>query len=77
VSLSVTKLEARNVKEPQLRFAPCFKLFRDLHHADVFDFIDLRKNHGKEESYARDLVYALWIPDLLYVSSASVTGYFY
>ena len=33
-------------------------------HADVFDFLDLRKNHGKEERRARDLFYALWIPDL-------------
>lgn len=33
-------------------------------HADVFDFLDLRKNHGKEEYRARDLFYALWIPDL-------------
>ncbi|KAK9466741.1 ribonucleotide reductase [Lipomyces arxii] len=33
-------------------------------HADVFEFIDLRKNHGKEEVRARDLFYALWIPDL-------------
>jgi ribonucleoside-diphosphate reductase subunit M1 len=34
-------------------------------HDDIFDFIDLRKNHGKEEARARDLFYALWIPDLL------------
>jgi len=33
-------------------------------HADVFDFLDLRKNTGKEEARARDLFYALWIPDL-------------
>jgi len=33
-------------------------------HADVLDFIDLRKNHGKEEVRARDLFLALWIPDL-------------
>jgi ribonucleoside-diphosphate reductase alpha chain len=33
-------------------------------HADVFDFIDLRKNHGKEELRARDLFLAMWIPDL-------------
>ena len=33
-------------------------------HADIFEFIDLRKNHGKEEVRARDLFYALWIPDL-------------
>eukprot|EP00567_Pseudictyota_dubia_P004422 CAMPEP_0197436222 /NCGR_PEP_ID=MMETSP1175-20131217/3696_1 /TAXON_ID=1003142 /ORGANISM="Triceratium dubium, Strain CCMP147" /LENGTH=821 /DNA_ID=CAMNT_0042965459 /DNA_START=105 /DNA_END=2570 /DNA_ORIENTATION=- len=33
-------------------------------HADVFDFLDLRKNHGDENARARDLFYALWIPDL-------------
>jgi ribonucleoside-diphosphate reductase subunit M1 len=33
-------------------------------HADVFDFLDLRKNTGKEEQRARDLFYALWVPDL-------------
>lgn len=33
-------------------------------HADVMDFLDLRKNHGKEEMRARDLFLALWIPDL-------------
>jgi ribonucleoside-diphosphate reductase subunit M1 len=36
-------------------------------HDDIFDFIDLQKNHGKEEARARDLFYMLWIPDLLYV----------
>lgn len=33
-------------------------------HADIFDFLQLRKNHGKEEQRARDLFYALWISDL-------------
>ncbi|WP_410877632.1 ribonucleoside-diphosphate reductase subunit alpha [Myroides sp. DW712] len=33
-------------------------------HADIFDFLDVRKNHGKEEMRARDLFPALWIPDL-------------
>lgn len=33
-------------------------------HADIIEFLDLRKNHGKEERRARDLFYALWIPDL-------------
>ena len=33
-------------------------------HADIYEFLDLRKNHGKEENRARDLFYALWIPDL-------------
>lgn len=33
-------------------------------HADVYDFLEMKKNHGKEEQRARDLFYALWIPDL-------------
>ena len=33
-------------------------------YADIFDFLDLRKNHGNEEARARDLFYGLWIPDL-------------
>ena len=33
-------------------------------HADIFEFLDLKKNHGKDEMRARDLFYALWVPDL-------------
>ena len=39
-------------------------LYLEPWHADIFDFIDIRKNHGKEEIRARDLFPALWIPDL-------------
>ena len=41
-----------------------FAVYLEPWHADVFDFLDLKKNHGKEENRARDLFYALWIPDL-------------
>ncbi len=41
-----------------------FAIYMEPWHADVFDFLDLKKNHGKEENRARDLFYALWIPDL-------------
>ncbi len=41
-----------------------FAVYVEPWHADIFDFLDLRKNHGKEEQRARDLFYALWIPDL-------------
>ncbi|MGC6433130.1 MAG: ribonucleoside-diphosphate reductase subunit alpha [Crocinitomicaceae bacterium] len=41
-----------------------FAIYIEPWHADVFDFLDLKKNHGKEEARARDLFYALWIPDL-------------
>lgn len=41
-----------------------FAIYLEPWHADIFDFIDLRKNHGKEEMRARDLFLALWINDL-------------
>lgn len=41
-----------------------FAMYLEPWHADIFDFLDLKKNHGKEEQRARDLFYALWIPDL-------------
>ena len=41
-----------------------FAIYLEPWHADVFDFLDLRKNHGKEEMRARDLFFALWICDL-------------
>lgn len=41
-----------------------FAIYVEPWHADIFDFLDLKKNHGKEEMRARDLFYALWIPDL-------------
>jgi ribonucleoside-diphosphate reductase alpha chain len=41
-----------------------FAMYLEPWHADVFDFLDLKKNHGKEEQRARDLFYALWVPDL-------------
>ena len=41
-----------------------FAMYIEPWHADIMDFIELRKNHGDEEMKARDLFYALWIPDL-------------
>lgn len=41
-----------------------FAVYIEPWHADIFDFLDLRKNHGKEEMRARDLFLAMWIPDL-------------
>jgi ribonucleoside-diphosphate reductase alpha chain len=41
-----------------------FAIYLEPWHADVFDFLDLKKNHGKEELRARDLFYAMWISDL-------------
>ncbi|MFZ2900713.1 MAG: ribonucleoside-diphosphate reductase subunit alpha [Saprospiraceae bacterium] len=41
-----------------------FAVYLEPWHADVLDFLELKKNHGKEEMRARDLFYAMWIPDL-------------
>jgi len=41
-----------------------FAIYLEPWHADVMDFLELKKNHGKEEQRARDLFYALWVPDL-------------
>lgn len=41
-----------------------FAIYLEPWHSDIFDFLSLKKNHGKEEMRARDLFYALWIPDL-------------
>lgn len=41
-----------------------FAVYLEPWHADIFEFLDLRKNHGKEEMRARDLFYALWVSDL-------------
>lgn len=41
-----------------------FAVYLEPWHADVFQFLDLKKNHGKEEMRARDLFFAMWVPDL-------------
>jgi ribonucleoside-diphosphate reductase alpha chain len=41
-----------------------FAVYLEPWHADIEDYLELKKNHGKEEMRARDLFYALWIPDL-------------
>jgi ribonucleoside-diphosphate reductase subunit M1 len=56
---------ARYVDQGGNKRPGAFAIYLEPWHSDVFEFIDLRKNHGKEEVRARDLFYALWIPDLL------------
>jgi ribonucleotide reductase alpha subunit len=41
-----------------------FAMYLEPWHADVYEFLEMRKNHGDEEMKARDLFYALWVPDL-------------
>ncbi|KAK9449484.1 ribonucleotide reductase [Limtongia smithiae] len=62
--LRVYNNTARYVDQGGNKRPGAFAIYLEPWHADVFEFIDLRKNHGKEEVRARDLFYALWIPDL-------------
>ena len=55
---------ARYVDQGGGRRKGSFAMYLEPWHADVFDFLEMRKNHGKEEQRARDLFYALWVPDL-------------
>lgn len=62
--LQVYNNTARYVDQGGNKRPGAFAIYLEPWHADIFDFLDLRKNHGKEEARARDLFYALWIPDL-------------
>lgn len=55
---------ARYVDQGGNKRPGAFALYLEPWHSDIFEFIDIRKNHGKEEIRARDLFPALWIPDL-------------
>ena len=62
--LKVFNDTARYVDQGGGKRKGAFAVYLEPWHADVFDFLDLRKNHGKEELRARDLFYALWVCDL-------------
>jgi ribonucleoside-diphosphate reductase subunit M1 len=62
--LRVFNNTARYVDQGGNKRPGAFAMYLEPWHADVFDFLDLRKNTGKEETRARDLFFALWIPDL-------------
>lgn len=62
--LQVFNATARYVDQGGGKRKGAFAAYLEPWHPDVLDFLDLRKNHGKEEMRARDLFYALWIPDL-------------
>merc|ERR1719316_2127687 len=55
---------ARHVDQGGGKRKGSFAMYLEPWHVDVFEFLELRKNHGKEEQRARDLFYGLWIPDL-------------
>jgi ribonucleoside-diphosphate reductase alpha chain len=62
--LKVFNETARAVDQGGGRRKGSFAIYMEPWHADIFEFLDLRKNHGKEEMRARDLFLAMWIPDL-------------
>ncbi|KAJ3191569.1 Ribonucleoside-diphosphate reductase large subunit, partial [Irineochytrium annulatum] len=62
--LRVFNNTARYVDQGGNKRPGAFAIYLEPWHSDVFDFLDLKKNTGKEENRARDLFYALWIPDL-------------
>lgn len=62
--LKVFNDTARYVDQGGGKRKGAFAVYVEPWHADIYDFLQLRKNHGKEENRARDLFYALWIPDL-------------
>lgn len=62
--LRVFNNTARYVDQGGNKRPGAFAIYLEPWHSDVFEFLDLRKNHGKEEMRARDLFYGLWIPDL-------------
>jgi len=62
--LKVFNETARYVDQGGGKRKGSFAIYLEPWHADVEDFLDLRKNTGKEERRARDLFLALWIPDL-------------
>lgn len=62
--LRVFNNTARYVDQGGNKRPGAFCIYLEPWHADIIDFLQLRKNHGKEEMRARDLFYALWIPDL-------------
>lgn len=62
--LKVFNDTARYVDQGGGKRKGAFAIYLEPWHADVFEFLDMKKNHGKEELRARDLFFALWIPDL-------------
>ncbi len=62
--LKVFNDTARYVDQGGGKRKGAFAVYLEPWHADIKDFLDLKKNHGKEELRARDLFYAMWISDL-------------
>jgi len=62
--LRVFDVTSRYVDQGGGKRPGAFAVYLEPWHADIFDVLNLKKNHGKEEQRARDLFYGLWVPDL-------------
>lgn len=62
--LKVFNETARYVDQGGGKRKGSFAMYLEPWHADIYDFLELKKNHGKEEMRARDLFYAIWMNDL-------------
>jgi ribonucleotide reductase alpha subunit len=62
--LRVFDVTSRYVDQGGGKRPGAFAIYLEPWHADIFDVLNLKKNHGKEEHRARDLFYGLWVPDL-------------
>ena len=74
--LKVFNNTARYVDQGGGKRSGSFAIYLEPWHADIEDFLELRKNHGDEEMRARDLFYALWIPDL-FMKKVEQNDYWY
>ncbi|KAK3555689.1 hypothetical protein QTP86_029086 [Hemibagrus guttatus] len=72
--LRVYNNTARYVDQGGNKRPGAFAMYLEPWHFDIFDFLELKKNTGKEEQRARDLFYALWIPDL-FMKRVETNGY--
>ena len=62
--LRVYDVTSRYVDQGGGKRPGAFAIYLEPWHADIFDVLNMKKNHGKEEQRARDLFYGLWVPDL-------------
>ena len=74
--LRVYDVTSRYVDQGGGKRPGAFAVYLEPWHADIFDVLNLKKNHGKEEQRARDLFYGLWIPDL-FMKRVEEDGYWY
>lgn len=70
--LRVFNNTARYVDQGGNKRPGAFAIYLEPWHADIFAFLDLKKNTGKEENRARDLFYALWVLKCLILDSRSI-----